>query len=102
VVHSLIETGAVRREGSSYTLAIEPDELAVPPTVQDVVAARLDRLDGATLEVLRTAAIVGMEFGAETLRAACDPAVSLTDAIRKLKASELISESSLFPELTYT
>jgi class 3 adenylate cyclase/tetratricopeptide (TPR) repeat protein len=102
VVHSLIETGAVRREGSSYTLAIEPDELAVPPTVQDVVAARLDRLDGATLEVLRTAAIVGMEFGAETLRAACDSAVPLTDAIRKLKGSELISESSLYPELTYT
>ncbi len=102
VVRSLVETGAVRRDGSSYSLALEPDELAVPPTVQDVVAARLDRLDGPTLEVLRTAAVVGMEFGAETLRAACDPAVPLADAVRKLKASELISESSLYPELTYT
>src|SRR6185295_2385894 len=102
VVHSLVETGAVRRDGSSCSLALEPEELAVPPTVQDVVAARLDRLDGPTLEVLRTAAVVGMEFGAETLRAACDPAVPLADAIRTLKASELIAESSLYPELTYT
>jgi hypothetical protein len=102
VVHSLVETGAVRRDGSSYALALEPEELAVPPTVQDVVAARLDRLDGPTLEVLRTAAVVGMEFGAETLRAACDPAVPLADALRTLKASDLIAESSLYPELTYT
>jgi len=102
VVRSLLETGSVRRDGSSYSLALEPEELAVPPTVQDVVAARLDRLDGPTLDVLRTAAVVGMEFGVETLRAACDPAVPLADAIRTLKASDLISESSLFPELTYT
>jgi class 3 adenylate cyclase/tetratricopeptide (TPR) repeat protein len=102
VVHSLVETGAVTRDGASYSLALEAEELAVPPTVQDVVAARLDRLDAPTLEVLRTAAVVGMEFGAETLRAACDPAVPLADAIRKLKASELIAESSLYPELTYT
>lgn len=102
VIRSLLEDGSIRRTGSEYTFVGDIEHLSIPATVQDVIAARLDRLDTGTLEVIRTAAFIGMEFSADTLAAACEPSVQTTEAIAALKAAELVSEGSLYPELTYT
>ncbi|HYA08651.1 MAG TPA: adenylate/guanylate cyclase domain-containing protein, partial [Gaiellaceae bacterium] len=41
---------------------VEPETLAVPPTIQAVLAARLDRLDRLERAMLERAAVVGKEF----------------------------------------
>jgi class 3 adenylate cyclase len=45
----------------------DPSALPMPPTVQAVLAARLDRLDSAELTFVRAAAVIGESFSDEAL-----------------------------------
>lgn len=47
----------------------EEQEFRVPPSVQALLAARLDRLGPAERELIRCASVVGTEFATEALRA---------------------------------
>jgi hypothetical protein len=47
VVKSLQEVGALRRADSRYVLARPLDEIMVPDSIQDVIMARIDRLEPA-------------------------------------------------------
>ena len=44
ITSMLIETGALRRDGDDWVATISSDELAIPPTVEALVAARIDAL----------------------------------------------------------
>jgi class 3 adenylate cyclase/tetratricopeptide (TPR) repeat protein len=60
MVRMLVEEHAlVEREG---VLTAEVDSLPVPPTIQAVLAARLDRLPAEERDVLQRAAVIGHEF----------------------------------------
>lgn len=61
LTRTLRETQAVTRNGS-YSLAVSPGKLSVPETVQGVLAARMDRLDGETKNTLQVASVIGREF----------------------------------------
>jgi len=61
LTRALRETQAVTRNGS-YSLAVSPGKLSVPETVQGVLAARMDRLDGETKNTLQVASVIGREF----------------------------------------
>jgi hypothetical protein len=47
VVKSLQEVGALRRADGRYVLARPLDEIMVPDSIQDVIMARIDRLEPA-------------------------------------------------------
>lgn len=61
LTRTLRETQAVKRNGS-YSLVVSPGKLSVPETVQGVLAARMDRLDGETKNTLQVASVIGHEF----------------------------------------
>jgi predicted ATPase len=61
LARALRETHAVKLNGS-YSLAMSPDKLNVPETVQGVLAARMDRLDGETKNTLQVASVIGCEL----------------------------------------
>ena len=99
VVASLIGSGALVGEAESYRLAGRTDELAVPPTVQAVIAARLDRLSEREKIVLQTASVIGTEFTQRVLeRVAGYPAYEIEAALRTLVDGEFIVERTPFPE----
>jgi class 3 adenylate cyclase/tetratricopeptide (TPR) repeat protein len=50
-------------------MASRLEQLAVPPTVQALIAARLDRLEEGARALLQRAAVVGAEFSGPALRA---------------------------------
>ena len=62
VVKSLRETGAIRREGDHYVLTRPLDETVVPDAIQDVLMARIDRLEEAPKKTLQLASVIGREF----------------------------------------
>ncbi|MBI2176732.1 MAG: AAA family ATPase, partial [Candidatus Tectomicrobia bacterium] len=62
VVKALREVGAVRRDGGGYVLAKRLDEVVIPDTIQDVIMARIDRLDEAPKKTLQVASVIGREF----------------------------------------
>jgi predicted ATPase len=59
LTRSLVEQGAVTRQGVSWRLGVSADELRVPDTVQGIILARLDRLDDRLKRVLQVASVVG-------------------------------------------
>ncbi|AUX48934.1 protein kinase [Sorangium cellulosum] len=63
-LHLLIDVGALeRREGEPWILHEEKlAGLALPTTIQGIVQARLDRLDGEARAVLAQAAVIGRTF----------------------------------------
>jgi tetratricopeptide (TPR) repeat protein len=101
VVKSLQEMGAIRRAGDGWALTKRLDEVFIPDSIQDVIMARIDRLEEAPKKTLQLASVIGREFTRRLLDRIADRRGHTEDFLRELKAIELIYEKSLFPELAY-
>jgi adenylate cyclase len=102
VVNSLVESGHLEESRGSYRLAIRIEEIAVPSTVQAVLAARIDRLAEREKQVLQTAAVIGKTFAEPVLeRAGKLPKQELATALHELKSGDFIYETALYPVAEY-
>jgi len=80
-----------------------PTEIRVPPTVQGVLAARIDRLPPEEKALLQTLAVIGKEFSLSLLKqVANQPEDSLHRLLSHLRTAEFIYEQPAFPEPEYT
>jgi tetratricopeptide (TPR) repeat protein len=78
-------------------------DLQLPPTVQAVLAARIDRLAPETKRLLQTAAVIDMDVPMPLLQAIAElPAVALQQGLAHLRSAEFLYETHRFPEPTYT
>jgi tetratricopeptide (TPR) repeat protein len=84
------------------SLAKRADELMVPDTIQDVIMARIDRLEDGPKKTLQLASVIGRIFTRRLLERISDPEAETEAWLGDLKAIELIYELSLFPEPAYT
>lgn len=64
LVAMLEERGDLVHDGHGMRWVTEPAELEVPPTIEALMAARLDQLPGDERTVLGHASVVGRQFGA--------------------------------------
>jgi class 3 adenylate cyclase/tetratricopeptide (TPR) repeat protein len=64
---ALVEEGRLRRQDGAWVVAGDLAASGTPATIQALVAARLDRLDGRDRDVLERAAVVGQAFGQDTV-----------------------------------
>src|SRR5262245_62704804 len=62
VVQTLVEEGVLRGERGHYRLEMTPTALHLPPTVQGVLAPRIDRLAPDEKELLQQLSIIGRVF----------------------------------------
>jgi tetratricopeptide (TPR) repeat protein len=67
IVAMLQETGAIRRDGDRWVSTRASGELAIPPTVQALVAARLDALGPEERAVIEPASVIGLSFAEEAI-----------------------------------
>jgi class 3 adenylate cyclase/tetratricopeptide (TPR) repeat protein len=65
----LIDEGRLVRSGDAWALTGEITAIDVPPSIQAVLAARLDQLGPDERSVLELAAVVGVEFEVDAVRA---------------------------------
>src|SRR5213596_939203 len=98
---TLQETGAVRAEDGRLVLAQAASTITVPETVQDVIAARLDRLGASQKRTGQTASVIGREFALVLLRRVSDIQEQLEQNLTELKRIELIYQKGGFGELEY-
>ena len=68
-VRTLVETGALVGERGAYRLVQDLHTLQMPPTVQAVLAARIDRLPPDEKRLLQTAAVLGKDVPFALLQA---------------------------------
>ncbi|MCH7565130.1 MAG: tetratricopeptide repeat protein, partial [Gemmatimonadetes bacterium] len=99
--HAFLESGTIVVEGGEARLDGSLDRLAIPDTVQAVLKTRLDRLDPEAREVLRSASVIGRQFGLELLGRIVPSPSRLEGALNGLRAAGLIQRTSLVPEPTY-
>jgi class 3 adenylate cyclase/tetratricopeptide (TPR) repeat protein len=102
LLRSLVESGVLAGEPGAYKLVGPLDETVVPPTVQAVVAARVDRLGEREKSVLQTAAVIGPEIPRRVLEQVSGlPAYELDAALRQLIESDFLVERTVYPEAEY-
>jgi class 3 adenylate cyclase/tetratricopeptide (TPR) repeat protein len=90
------------RAGNHRGLPLPP-EIHMPPTVQAVLAARIDRLPPEEKQLLQTAAVIGTEVPAALLQAVAEvPEEPLRLGLSHLQAAEFLYETRLFPDIEYT
>jgi class 3 adenylate cyclase/tetratricopeptide (TPR) repeat protein len=102
VVRALAESGNLEGKRGNYRLVRPVDDAAVPPTVNTILAARIDRLSQREKSLLQSAAVIGREFSEPVLaRAAALGDGELEPALRALIAAEFLYEQELYPDVVY-
>jgi class 3 adenylate cyclase/tetratricopeptide (TPR) repeat protein len=92
-VQVLLDEGALVREGTAVRLTRPLGELKIPPTVQGILAARIDRLPTDAKELLQTLAVIGREFPLSLIRAVVPKSEDeLNRLLNDLQLSEFIYE----------
>jgi class 3 adenylate cyclase/tetratricopeptide (TPR) repeat protein len=103
VVQGLADEGTLEGVKGDYRLAHTVEHVTIPPTVQAVLAARIDRLPARDKRVLQAAAVIGRRFVEPVLRrvARVEDDDDLRAALRELVDAEFVYEESLYPEAEY-
>jgi predicted ATPase/class 3 adenylate cyclase len=102
VVNSLIETGILKSENGSWRLVRSIRQADVPTTVQGVISARIDRLEGRTRRVLQEASVIGRAFVHELLQRITESREEIDDCLGDLQKLDLVRIKSLHPNVEYT
>jgi class 3 adenylate cyclase/tetratricopeptide (TPR) repeat protein len=102
VVQRLFEDGALTRNGT-VRLVSQLGELKIPPTVQGILAARIDKLPRAEKDLLQTLAVIGKEFQQSLVRAVTGtPEDQLQPMLDDLQLAEFIYEQPAAGDVEYT
>ena len=102
VVQTLVEEGELTGERGNYQLETAPTELHISPTVQGVLAARIDRLAGEEKTLLQQLAVIGRQFPISLVKqVVTQPEDELYRILASLQAKEFLYEQPAFPESDY-
>ena len=107
IVQGLFDEGVPVRENVGAELCVRPTrsitEIHVPPTVQGVLAARIDRLGAEEKLLLQTLSVMGKEFSLSLIQRVVEqPEEAMLSQLSRLQAGEFIYEQPAFPDIEYT
>jgi class 3 adenylate cyclase/tetratricopeptide (TPR) repeat protein len=102
-VRTLVETGALAGEQGQYRLVQAIGAIQIPPTVQSMLAARIDRLPPDTKRLLQVASAVGRDVPFVLLHEIAEASEEqLRALLAQLQTAEFLHETALFPDLEYS
>jgi tetratricopeptide (TPR) repeat protein len=102
-VRTLVETQELVGQSGAYCLTQDQPTIQMPPTVQAVLAARIDRLPEGQKRLLQTAAVIGTTVPFPWLQAIAEmPEAVLYRGLVQIQAAQFLYETMLFPERVYT
>jgi class 3 adenylate cyclase len=101
-VQVLLDEGALVRDGASTRLTRPLGDLKIPPTVQGILAARIDRLPQDAKALLQTLAVIGREFPISLVRSvAANSDDELERMLNDLQLGEFIYEQPAVGDTEY-
>src|SRR3954470_3762961 len=95
LVRSLVDAGVLVRDGHAWRFDHDAP-IDVPPTVEKVILARLDRLPSQSHQVLTAASTLGRRFALPLLEGGLDEPPS--EARHQLQRLELLQQSRRWPQ----
>lgn len=103
LARSLVETGALQRDGDGFRLARDFETIEVPSSLHAIIAARIDRLPIDCRTVLQIASVIGKDVALGPLRAVADlPEAQLLTQLTALQSLEFLHEVNSPVSLGYT
>ena len=98
----LFEEGTLSRNGA-VKLTRSLDQLKIPPSVQAILAARIDRLPSDQKDLLQTLSAIGKEFALRLIKRVTRRADhDLNRMLSSLQLAEFIYEQPAVPDVEYT
>ena len=103
-VQGLFDEGALARQDAMVSLTKPLGGLKIPPTVQAILAARIDRLPAADKDLLQTLAVVGRDFPLRLIAnvVAEKSEEELARMLADLQLGEFIYEQPAVGDIEYT
>ncbi len=101
VVRSFIDEGAIVIENDQFIVTQKIHSLTVPHSINDVLAARMDRLENETRELIKVASVIGRNFFHRILTEVASSIEDIETRLSYLKEIQLIREQKRFHELEY-
>jgi adenylate cyclase len=99
IVRDLAGRDVLSGSRGGYRLMGDIDKIAVPATVQAVLAARIDRLPAEAKSILNAASVIGTRFDVDTLRALLPESASAH--LAELVSAELLDQTEFVPRQRY-
>ncbi len=100
LTQALLEHSLLIRENGHLRLTSEA-ALEWPATIQDIIRARVDRLDDPVKDTLRMAAVIGRDFELRLLVRVSNRPAEIASHLEALKRLDVIHEARFFPQLEY-
>jgi class 3 adenylate cyclase/tetratricopeptide (TPR) repeat protein len=99
IVRELAESGHLEGESGAYRLIRSIEDAGVPVTVQAILAARIDRLDPTSKQLLQVASVVGKELSVQALGLTAKIEADRIDrAICNLIEAGFLYEAEIYPQ----
>jgi class 3 adenylate cyclase/predicted ATPase len=102
-VQVLLDEGSLVRDGAVMRLTKPLGELKIPPTVQGILAARIDRLSAESKDLLQALAVIGREFPMSLIRSVIAKSDDeLNRLLNDLQLGEFIYEQPAVGDIEYS
>ena len=101
VVLSLIDEGAVVKREGGFEFTQKIDSVVIPPSINDVLIARIDRLEELTRELLKIASVIGKSFFDRVVKDVADSIEDVEHRLAYLRDVEVLQSRMRMEELEY-
>jgi len=101
IIRSFIDEGAVVQDKFGFKVTDKIHSVKIPLTINDVIMARIDRLDEGTKELIKTASVIGRNFFYKILSEVAKDVIEMDERLKNLEAIQLIREQTRMDELEY-
>ncbi len=101
VVRALIDEGAVVVTNGGFEVTDKIHDVVIPTTINDVLMARIDRLDEECRNIVKVASVIGRSFFYRILADVISQVEGLDDKLDYLKQVQLIRQRTRMKELEY-
>ncbi len=101
VVRSFIDQGVVVEKDGAFEVDDTIDKVVIPHTINDLLMARIDRLEEKNRELIKTASVIGRNFFYRILKGVAESIEDIDLRLSYLKNIQLILERQRLDEIEY-
>jgi serine/threonine protein kinase/tetratricopeptide (TPR) repeat protein len=101
VIRSFIDDGAIELTDGRLSLTKKIDEVLIPDSIQQILMARIDKLDEDTKSLLKLASVIGRSFHPKVLAAVAETIDDIDGRLDYLEEIQLVRASRRTDEVEY-
>jgi len=101
IVRSLIDEGAIVRTNGAFEVTEKIDHVVIPSTINDVLMARIDRLEEQTRDLIKVASVIGRSFFDRILKEVAASIEGVDESLGHLKETQFIRDRMRMGELEH-